>query len=172
MQFRPNNGVFGALQNNDIEKRIFADDGSPIAGHAKGQSHYRLKDGGHIAITCRRICHSGAQAQQPLVNAPQGPNGWNEITPSDFGPEWDYELENHITKWIVTAVSKAALKWCYAHLPVIARWGSDGFVIEAECLNRVVKGMTRDGLMSPEEYERAVQEAHMVMLQGDDDEQY
>lgn len=167
MQFRHNNGVFGVSQNNDIEKRIFADDGNPIARQAKGQGHYQLQDGSHLVLIFGRICHFGAQAQQPLVNAPQGLNGWDEVTPSDFGPEWDYELENHITKWIVTAVSKAALKWCYAHLPAIARWGADGFVIEAECLNRVVKGMTRDKLMSAEEYDRAMQEAQ-VMLQGDD----
>lgn len=168
MQFGHNNGVFGAPQNNDIAKRIFANNGSVIAHQGKGQSRYRLKDSSHNAITCRRICHSGAQAHQSLVSAPLGPNGWDEITPSDFGPEWDYELENHITKWIVTPVSKAALEWCGAHLPADApRWGSHGFVIEAECLSRVVKDMGRDGLMSPEEYERAMEEANMLQLYGD-----
>lgn len=173
MQFKHTTGAFGAAQNNDIAKRIFAGDGTPIAHQARGQGGYRLKGGGDIVITCRRICDSGAPAQQSLVSALQDPNGWDEVTPSDFGPEHDYELENHITKWTVTAVSKAALEWCHAHLSAdTPRWGADGFVIEAERLNRVVKGMTRDGLMSPEEYERAMQEAHMVMLQGDDDEQY
>jgi len=101
--------------------------------------------------------------------AVQGPNKWDEITLGDFGPEWDYELENHITKWIVTPVSKAALEWCYAHLPAdVPRWGANGFVIEAEYLNQVVKAMTRDSLMSPEEYEQAMEENHMLQLQGED----
>ncbi len=95
-----------------------------------------------------------------------GPNRWDSIQPSDFGPEWDYELENHITQWIITPVSEAALQWLYCHLPEhCPRYGARGFIVEAEYLNIVVKGMTRDKLMSPEEYEQAMNENHQLMLQ-------
>jgi len=101
--------------------------------------------------------------------ATQGPHCWHEIQPGDFGPEWDYELENHITLWIITPISEAALQWLYCFLPEdCPRYGAKGFIIEAEYLNTVVKGMTRDKLMSPEEYEDAMHEAHMIQLQWDD----
>jgi len=96
-----------------------------------------------------------------------GENNWENIRPEDFGSKWDYELENHITLWIFTPVSEAALQWCYAHLPANApRWGAKGFVIEARYINEIVKGATRDGLMSPEEYEHAMEEANAIMHQG------
>jgi len=97
-----------------------------------------------------------------------GPHRWDSIQPSDFGPEWDYELENHITKWVITPISEAALQWLYCHLPEhCPRYGAKGFIIEAEYVNLAVKGMTRDKLMSPEEYEQAMNEAHMLQLQGE-----
>ena len=97
-----------------------------------------------------------------------GPHRWDTIQPSDFGPEHDYELENHITKWIITPISEAALQWLYCHLPEhCPRYGAKGFIVEVEYVNLVVKGMTRDKLMSPEEYEQAQEENHALMLQGE-----
>lgn len=97
-----------------------------------------------------------------------GPHLWDDVQPSDFGPEWDYELENHITRWIITPISEAALQWLYYHLPEhCPRYGAKGFIVEAEFVNLVVKGMTRSKLMSPEKYEQAQEENHALMLQGE-----
>ena len=99
----------------------------------------------------------------------QGPHRWHDIQPSDFGLTWDYELENHITLWIITPISEAALQWLYCHLHEhIARWGARGFIVPAKDLNEVVKGMTRDKLMSVDEYEQAQEENHALMLQGEE----
>jgi len=98
----------------------------------------------------------------------QGPHRWNDIKLSDFGPEWDYELENHVTRCIITPISEAALAWLYCRLPEhCPRYGAKGFIVEAEWVNIVVKGMTRDKLMSDTEYEQAMQENHVLMLQGE-----
>lgn len=98
------------------------------------------------------------------TRAAQGPHRWDTIQPSDFGPTWDYELENHITLWIITPISEAALQWLYCHLHEhIARWGAKGFIVPAKDLNEVVKGMTRDKLMSVDEYEQAQEENHALM---------
>ncbi len=99
----------------------------------------------------------------------RGPHQWDTVQAGDYGPTYDYELENHITKWIVTPVSEAALQWLYCHLPEdCPRYGANSFIVEAQYLNGVVKGMTRDKLMSVEEYEQAMHEAHMIQLQWDD----
>jgi len=99
----------------------------------------------------------------------QGPHRWDKIQPSDFGPEHDYELENHITKWVITPISEAALQWLYCHLPEhCPRFAARSFIVEAEWINIVVKGMTRDKLMSPEEYEQAMKESHAQSLQGEE----
>ena len=98
----------------------------------------------------------------------QGPHRWDTIQPSDFGPTWDYELENHITLWIVTPVSEAAYQWlcCYLdeHGP---RYGARGFIVDVKAVNQIVRHMTRDKLMSDREYEQAMQENHELMLQGE-----
>ena len=74
----------------------------------------------------------------------QGPNGWANMTSCDFGPRWDFELEDHITKWVFTPVSNAALQWCYAHLPEdCPRYGARGFLIEAEHIKGVTGGARR-----------------------------
>lgn len=97
----------------------------------------------------------------------RGPHRWDTVQPSDFGPTWDYELENHITKWVITPISEAALQWLNCHLHEhIARYGANGFIVPAKDVNWVVKGMTRDKLMSPEEYEQTMNENHALMLQS------
>ena len=66
MQFDHTTGTFGAPANYEIAKRIFSDAGNPIANQAKGMSRYRLTDGSHIVVTCRRICHSTRKHSSPL----------------------------------------------------------------------------------------------------------
>lgn len=102
------------------------------------------------------------------LNRSRGPHRWDTVQPSDFGPTWDFELENHIDLWIITPVSEAALQWCYCHLPVdCPRWGARGHVIEADYVRPIIAHMRRDKLMSPEDYEQAEQENHALMLQGE-----
>ena len=99
----------------------------------------------------------------------RGPNNWDTITAEDFGPTWDFELENHISLWIVTPVSEAALQWCYAHLPEdCPRWGARGHVIEHRYIEPIVAHMRRDKLMLPEDYTQAMEENHALMLQGEE----
>ena len=99
----------------------------------------------------------------------QGPHKWANVTSADFGPKWDFELEDHITKWVFTPVSNAALQWCYAHLPEdCPRYGARGFLIEAEHIKGVTGGARRDELMSPEDYERAMEEHQQSLRQGED----
>ena len=100
-----------------------------------------------------------------------GPHRWHEMTGADFGPEHDFETENHKTLVIFEPISEAALQWCYAHLPEdCPRFGTRGFLIEAEHIKGVVGGARRDGLMTPEDYERAMQEDHnQSVRQGEDD---
>jgi len=99
----------------------------------------------------------------------RGPNNWDTIVPEDFGPTWDFELENHISLWIITPTSEAAKQWLYAHLPEDApRWGALGYVVEARYLEPIVEHMRQDNLMTPEDYERAMNESHEQALQGEE----
>ena len=99
------------------------------------------------------------------------PNNWNNVTPKMFGPKWDYELENHITLWIFTPVSEAAIQWCSAKFPDgTSRYGARGYIIEAQHVNEIVKCAARDKLMSPEEYEHRMNEAEAINQQGFSDE--
>ena len=106
-------------------------------------------------------------APQGLRSA-RGPNNWDTIVAADFGPEWDFELENHQSLWIFTPVSEAALQWCYAHLPDdCPRWGAKGFVIEHRYIENIVRGARNDKLMLPEDYKQAMEESHAESLQGE-----
>ena len=105
----------------------------------------------------------------PKISAIQGPHRWNEITLSDFGPEHDFELEDHLTTVIFDPISDAALQWCYAHLPEdCPRFGTRGFIIESEHIKGVVGGACRDGLMSVLDYVTAMEENHNAMQQGEE----
>lgn len=98
----------------------------------------------------------------------RGPHNWDTIQPQDFGPEWDFELENHNTKWIFTPISEAALQWCYCKLPADSpRYGAQGFVIEQRFIEQIVAGARDDNLMTPEDYEQAMQEASAIAHQGE-----
>jgi len=118
-----------------------------------------------VSIHDESVPYAGIFTQSKAI---QGPNLWSDVQPSDFGPTWDYELENHITKWIITPVSEAALQWLYCFLPEhTPRYGARGFIVEAMYINQIVRHMTRDSLMSPEEWEEAMEENHALMLQGE-----
>ena len=89
-----------------------------------------------------------------------GPNRWDDIQPEDFGPEHDFELEDHDTFWLVTPVSEAALQWVYRYLPEdCPRWGAKGFKIEADYITLLVARMRQDNLMSRQDYENIMNEA-------------
>ena len=98
-----------------------------------------------------------------------GPNDWDNIEPSDFGPEHDFEVDNQGNIFIFTAVSEAAKQWCYKHLPEdCQRWGVLGFVIEHRYIADIVTGARRDGLMALEDYEQAMNENDDLSHQGED----
>jgi hypothetical protein len=96
-----------------------------------------------------------------------GPNSWDDVTSDMFGPTWDYELENHISLWVITPVSKAAQQWIYRFLPEgLPRYGANGVLVDAIEVNTIVKRMTACGLMSPGEYRDAMNECDAIMNQG------
>ena len=97
-----------------------------------------------------------------------GPNDWDNIAASDFGPDADFELYDHGDTVVFWPISNAALQWIYKHLPKnLDRWGSKGFVIEIHNINAVIAGAKRDNLMSEAEFDQAMNEAHMISLQGE-----
>ena len=97
-----------------------------------------------------------------------GPNAWEDVGPEDFGPRHDFEVDDHGSIVIVTAISNAALQWQYYHLPEdCPRW-SVGFVIEPRYAGDVIRGMQRDGLMSEEDYVAAMQENELQNAQGEE----
>lgn len=96
------------------------------------------------------------------LKVPPGPNKWSEITETDFGPEHDFEVDNHGTIFIFTPVSEAGKQWCYNHLPEdCPRWGILGFVVEHRYIADIVAGARRDGLMALEDYERSINEEQL-----------
>jgi hypothetical protein len=97
-----------------------------------------------------------------------GPNNWDNIEGSDFGPEHDFELNDQGTIWLFTPISNAALQWCYKHLPEDApRWGHCSYVVEHRYIEDIVAGAKRDGLMSEADYEWAMEEANAIQHQGE-----
>lgn len=92
------------------------------------------------------------------LNNDRGPNGWDDVTPSDFGPEHDFDIEDHGSIVIFDCYSKAALQWCYHHLPEdCPRWGAQGFAIEANFAGAVIEGARRDGLMTRDDFRSAME---------------
>jgi len=98
-----------------------------------------------------------------------GPNNWDNITPEEFGPEHDIELNDQGTIWLFTPISKAALQWCYAHLPDDApRWGQCSYVVEHRFISDIVEGARRDGLLTKDDYEKAMAAEDETAHQGED----
>lgn len=95
---------------------------------------------------------------ESLNNTP-GPSNWEEVTVSDFGPEQDFDTEDHGSIVVFDCYSNAALQWCYAHLPEdCPRWGAHGFAIEEKFVGAIIEGARRDGLMSRQDFEAAMNE--------------
>jgi hypothetical protein len=82
-----------------------------------------------------------------------GRNEWDDVTEEDFGQYFDYRVENHSSIVIIHPDSKAALQWCYKHLPADApRWGKNGYVVEPRYVGDIIKGLAADNLISESEY--------------------
>lgn len=92
-----------------------------------------------------------------------GPNNWDDIGPEDFGPEHDFDIEDHGSIVIVDCYSNAALQWCYKHLPQdCPRWGATGFAIEARYVGAIIEGMRRDALMTRQDFEEVMNEQREI----------
>lgn len=118
----------------------------------------------------RRGVYTGLTAPTaPKFAAIQGPHRWHEMTSKDFGPRHDFELENHGNLVVFDPISEAALQWCYAHLPEdCPRYSTRAFLIEAEHIKGVIQGARRDKLMTESDFVRAMEEAHQIAMQGED----
>jgi hypothetical protein len=104
-----------------------------------------------------------------LLNNAIGPNNWDAITPDDFGYSFDYIAEDHGSIVVLDPTSKAALEWMYRHLPEdCPRWGKLGFCVERNYVADVLAGMSRDGLLSEFDYERAMNEEQQLQNQAAD----
>ena len=93
-----------------------------------------------------------------------GPNNWDDIASTDFGPEHDFTVDDEGTIVIITQVSEAAKQWLYAHLPEdCPRWGA-GFAIEHRYAKEIIEGMQNAGLMSLEDYDEAMNELNQIQF--------
>ena len=102
------------------------------------------------------------------LNNEVGPNSWDDVGPGDFGPQHDFDTENHGSIIVLDCYSNAALQWCYRYLPQdCPRWGAQGFAIEANYVADILVAMEVEGLMSREAFDRAEYENHMLQLQGE-----
>ena len=101
-----------------------------------------------------------------ILRCEAGPNNWDEVGPSDFGPEQDFDLEDAGSLTIIYPVSNAALQWLYRHLPEdCPRWGAKGFAIETNYVRDIIRAMKRDRLMSYQDYLEAEEELHKTQWQ-------
>jgi hypothetical protein len=101
-------------------------------------------------------------ARLSLRNAEPAPNEWEKYrdgelifrgTPLPF----DYEVHDQVSIQIIYPVSNPAKEWCAAHLPGdCPRWMTYGYAIETNYAADVMAGMKRDGLVSEDEYEEAM----------------
>lgn len=128
---------------------------------------------GHIGgpIGLEPMLHT-LEALEPQKREPAGPNKWDEVTPSDFGPEEDYRVgyDALILKTFIEAKSEAALQWCYAKLPEgIDRYGARGFIVEERYLPMIEAAMQRDNLMSRKQFEDAMDEMNQARMQWEMD---
>lgn len=106
----------------------------------------------------------------PLITL-AGPNSWDDVTTDDFGPEHDFDIEDHGSIVVLDCYSNAALQWCYRHLPEYCpRWGRTGFAIERRYVADVIAGMKRDNLMDRNDYSNAMNELCDQQTQWEDQE--
>lgn len=86
-------------------------------------------------------------------NSTIGPNHWADVTPGDFGKDFDYKVIRLGAKTVVDPVSTAALQWLYAHIPEgVERYGALGHIVETKRVDEVLTAMAAANLISEEEY--------------------
>ena len=109
--------------------------------------------------------------EPPTLKFPRclpGPNNWDNITPEDFGPEHDFELNDQGAVWLFTPISNAAVQWLRKKLPEDApRWGAESYVIEHKFISDIVERAREDGLMTKDDYDEAQEEANAIAHQGE-----
>ena len=66
---------------------------------------------------------------------------------------FDYEVYDHGDTTVLYPVANNAREWLYAHLPAdCPRWGAEGWVIENRFVTGIMAHMTRDKVISEDEY--------------------
>lgn len=82
-----------------------------------------------------------------------GPNHWADVTPGDFGKDFDYKIIRLGAQTVIDPVSTAALQWLYGHLPEgVPRYGVHGHIVETHRAKEVLNAMAAANLISEEEY--------------------
>lgn len=113
-----------------------------------------------------RIRIDGTDGSNYAVSDDVTPMPADEILPSDYGPQHDFEVADHGSLVVIFAESTAATKWLYQHLPEdCPRWGANGFAIERRFVAPILEHMDRDGLMSRAEFDAAMAEQQDMLRQ-------
>jgi len=61
--------------------------------------------------------------------------------------QYDFNVQNHGTIFILGPESQAAVRWCEEHVAQDGqRWGKNGYVVEHRYIAGIVKGLNTAGL--------------------------
>jgi len=112
----------------------------------------------------RGIADIGAGVPKYLrENSVEGPNRWGDPE-LKFGPQEDYEITEFDGRHILWFRSEAGREWAYAKFPPDCPRFGLGFIIDAG-IDVIRHGAQRDGLMSLEEFEDAMNEKNEIERQ-------
>jgi len=90
-------------------------------------------------------------------------------SPVEQGEYGDFEVAVHGPRSIFTPISDAAIKWHIEHIPEwVDRHGKRSFVLDSDEMVAVIAAAERDGLISCEDYENAMNELDALSRQWED----
>jgi hypothetical protein len=67
------------------------------------------------------------------------------ITHKENEVDNDFEVENHVSIFLLRPLTKAAQVWCDEHLPQDAQKWANAYVVEHRFIGDVVEGLQADG---------------------------
>ena len=81
-------------------------------------------------------------------------------TPVESGQYGDFEIKSHGPVSIFTPISDAAIRWTSDKIPLdwVPRHNVRGFILDTDEMDAVVAAAERDGLISCEAYQEAMNE--------------
>lgn len=92
-------------------------------------------------------------------------------TPVERGEHGDFEITNRGPVKNFDPISDAAIAWAIEHVPEwVDRTGKRAFVLDADEMDAVVAAAERDGLISCEDFQEAMNELDAISRQWEDQE--